>query len=82
MRAFLIRSRLKLLTLLAGGGLLVLQGCDPTVRDTVLNGVGSAAPSLVTTVIQAFIQSLLNQNQTPTPTTVQAVLENLPKFFA
>ncbi len=82
MRAFLIRSRLKLLTLLAGGGLLVLQGCDPTVRDTVLNGVGSAATSLVTTFIQAFIQSLLNQNQTPTPTTVQAVLENLPKFFA
>lgn len=57
--------------LIVGGAALVLSGCDPTVRDTVLNGVGSAATGLAGTFIQAFIESLQNDNANDnTPTTV------------
>jgi hypothetical protein len=73
------RSRLWLLTVATAGGLFVLQGCDPTVRDTVLTGVGTAATSLTSTFIQAFIQSLQAQDE-QTATTVRAVLDYLPQF--
>ena len=35
MRALWIRGRLWLLTAVSGGGLFVMEGCDPTVRDQV-----------------------------------------------
>jgi len=79
MRRLCNRSRLWLLTVATAGGLFVLQGCDPTVRDTVLTGVGTAATSLTSTFIQAFIQSLQAQDQ-QTATTVRAVLDYLPQF--
>lgn len=62
MRALFNRRRTRAL-LVAGGGLFVLQGCDPAVRDTVLNGVGTAATSLAGTFIQAFIESLKAQDE-------------------
>jgi hypothetical protein len=79
MRRLCNRSRLWLLTVATAGGLFVLQGCDPTVRDTMLTGVGTAATSLTSTFIQAFIQSLQAQDQ-QTATTVRAVLDYLPQF--
>ncbi len=80
MRATINRARLWLAATATGGSLLVLEGCDPAVRDTVLNGVGSAATSLSNTFISAFIQSLLTEEETAT--TVRGVIEMVPQFFA
>lgn len=52
------KRTIKALILAASGGMFVLTGCDPTVRDTVLGGVEGAASSLSTTFIQAFFESL------------------------
>ena len=58
----------------SGGSLFVLDTCDPTVRDTVLSGVGSATTSLASTFIQAFFESLQQKanDQTTTTSTVRA----------
>lgn len=81
MRAFYIRSRLWLLTVASGGGLFLLDGCDPNVRDTMLTGVGSAATGLATTFIQAFIQSLMSEEE-GAAATVKAIIEQAPRLFA
>jgi len=80
MRRLVTRSRLWLTLLVSGGGLFLLEGCDPTVRDTVLGGVGTAATSLSSTFIQAFMQSL--QSTDDTTTTVRAIIEEDPAYFA
>ena len=80
MRRLVTRSRLWLTLLVSGGGLFLLEGCDPGVRDTVLGGVGTAATSLSSTFIQAFIQSL--QATDDTTTTVRAIIEEDPAYFA
>jgi hypothetical protein len=61
--------------------LLALDACDATVRDTVLQGVGTAATGLVSTFIQAFIQSLATPEEN-VPTTVQATELDAPQVFA
>lgn len=81
MRGWLTRGRLWLLTAAAGGSLFVLEGCDPAVRDTMLEGVGNAATTLSTTFIQAFIQSLTTDEE-ETATTVRAILDYLPQLIA
>lgn len=80
MRHMWNRSRVWLLGLMSGGGLFVLQGCDPTVRESVLTGVGSAATGLATTFINAFFQGLITDAQED-PTVVLRVIEELPQFF-
>jgi hypothetical protein len=82
MRALLTRGRVWMVTMAAGGGLLVLDGCDATVRDTVLNGVGSAATGLASTFIQAFIQSLQADAEGDTSPTVKAIHDFQPQPFA
>lgn len=82
MRRLLFRTRMWLLAVGAGGGLFVLEGCDPTVRDTVLGGVGTAATGLATTLIQAFVQSLQADAQEETAATVRAIIDYVPQFFA
>ena len=83
MRALLKHGRIWTMLVASGGGLLVLDGCDPTVRDTMLNGVGSAATGLASTFIQAFIQSLQAQAADNTsPTTVKAINDFSPTPFA
>src|SRR5262245_8404876 len=71
MRGWLRRGRIHLVAWTFGGSVLVLQGCDPGVRDTVLGGVESAGTTLATTFIQAFFQSLTapDDNNTTTGTT-------------
>ena len=81
MRALWIRSRLWLLAAVSGGGLFVMEGCDPTVRDQVLGGVGTAATGLATTFINAFFQGLILSGQDDDATIVRAVIEEVPKFF-
>ncbi len=71
MRPPMSRRRRWLLTT-ATGTVFALSGCDPTVRDTVLTGVGQAATGLATTFIQAFIESLKAQDDDQT-TTVKAI---------
>ncbi len=68
MRKSILRSRLLRLAMIGSGSALVLDGCDVNVRDTVLTGVGGAATDLASTFIEAFIQSL--QNDADTPATV------------
>ncbi len=80
MSAMLKRTHLWLMTFSAGGGLLALEGCDTGVRDTVLGGVGTAATTLTSTFIQAFIQSLQADSE-ETATTVKALIEYVPQFF-
>lgn len=80
MRGLLNRGRTWLAVASTGGSLLVLEGCDPNVRDTVLGGVEGASQSLITTFIQAFFESL-NEPEDGTTTTVKAILPgSLPVF--
>jgi hypothetical protein len=81
MRGLLRRSRGWAVGLACGGSLLALDACDPTVRDTVIQGVGAAATGLVSTFIQAFIQSLTAPEDN-TPTTVKATVDYSPQIFA
>lgn len=82
MSVILKRGRVWLVLISTGGGLLVFDGCDPSVRSTVLSGIGSAASGLATTLIQAAVQSLSNQGQdTQTTTTVRA-RDFVPQLFA
>ncbi len=80
MQGLLRRSRGWALALACGGSLLALDACDPAVRDTVLQGVGTAATGLVSTFIQAFIQSLSAPDEN-VPTTVKAA-DQSPQIFA
>lgn len=81
MRGLLYRGRVWLVTAGLGGSVLILEGCDTTVRDTVLQGVGTAATSLSTTFISAFIQSLTAEED-ETATTVRATFEVADQIFA
>lgn len=81
MRSWLYRSRIWMLTVAAGGGVFALEGCDPGIRDTVLAGVGSAATSLSATFIEAFIQSLVVEEE-GAATTVRAIVEQAQMLFA
>jgi hypothetical protein len=58
MRSLLRRGRIWLVASTMGGSVLVLEGCDPTARDTVLGGVEDSASTLATTFIQAFFETL------------------------
>lgn len=80
MRNMLFRGRMWLLTT-AAGGLFVLSGCDPDVRDTVLSGVESATTTLITTFVTAFFESVLTPDDT-TAATVKNFVEQLPSYFA
>lgn len=80
MRYMLFRGK-RWLMMTAAGGLFVLSGCDPDVRDTVLNGVESATTTLITTFINAFFQSVLSPDDS-NAATVKAFLEQLPDYFA
>ena len=82
MRGMFLRGRIWLLSAVSGGGLLVLSGCDPNVRDTVLAGVESATTTLLTTFITAFFETVLAPEEEGTATTVKAVLEQVSEFFA
>ena len=82
MHTLLRRGQFWLLSLASGASLLALDACDPTVRDTVLAGVGSAATGLASTFIQAFIQSLTQPADATTNATVQALIDLVPRILA
>lgn len=80
MRGLYNRRRLWKVSLVTAGSLFVLEGCDTSVRDTVLTGVGSAASSLASTFISAFIQSL--QADETDATTVRNFVAPVSEYFA
>ncbi len=82
MRSLMNRAKIWLISTATGGTVLVLEGCDPAVRDTVIGGVEGASTTLVTSLIQAFFESLLAPEDDGTVTTVKAIVESLPQFFA
>ena len=82
MRGMVRRGWIWLLSAVSGGGLLVLNGCDPTVRETVLAGVENATTTLLTTFINAFFETVLAPEDEGTVTTVKAIAEWVPEFFA
>jgi hypothetical protein len=82
MQNLFLRGRIWLLMAASGGGLLVLSGCDPTVRDTMLAGLESATTTLITTFITAFFESVLTAGDDSAVTTVRAIAERLPEFLA
>jgi len=69
--------------LLAGG--LALQfnvtGCDPEVRDAVLNGTQTAMTGMLTSIINAFFLSLQGAGTTSQPV-VQAVFDAAKSLVA
>jgi hypothetical protein len=81
MRRLLTRARIWMLSMSAGGSVLVLESCDPNVRETVLGGVGSAATSLAGTFIGAFIESLQGEEESAVQT-VRAIIEHVPQLLA
>ncbi len=81
MQAMLKRGRRWMLALVAGGSLFVLESCDTTVRDTVLTGVGTAATTLSSTFISAFIESLQSDDSEETASTVRNFDELFPQVF-
>ncbi len=80
MQAWLTRGRVWLLCA-ATGGVAVLEGCDPNVRNDVLSGVGAAATGLATTFIQAFFDGLISKDEEAT-TVVQAVPDAALQIFS
>lgn len=52
------------------GSPLVLSGCDPQVRDTVLGGVQGASQTLLSTFVQAFFESLTPKEDEDAATTI------------
>lgn len=75
MRRIIKNARLRLMAAACGGGALVLSGCDPTVRDTVLSGVEGAATTLFGTFVSAFFESLEPTEEVPT-TVMKMVVEH------
>jgi len=59
-----LRKRvLRLATVLAvGGSAFQLEGCDPTVRSTLLAGLATTTEALTDTLISTFFQSLVTNS--------------------
>ena len=80
MRGLFLRGKIWLLSA-AAGGLFVMGGCDPNVRDTVLGGVEGATQTIITTFISAFFESVQNDEE-GAATTVRTFVESATDFFA
>lgn len=72
MKRLMRLSRVWMASAAVGGSALVLQGCDPGVRDTVITGVQDASTGLLTSFVNAFFESLSNDgsNDPNAPATI------------
>lgn len=71
MKRLMKSGRIWMASAAVGGSALVLQGCDPGVRDTVITGVQDASTGLLTSFVNAFFESLGNKASDPnTPATI------------
>ncbi len=73
----LMQSVCRVVLVLALGSVFALDGCDPTIKATVLSGVEDAATGLATTFIQAFFQKLA-EDDTGTATVTTTTMRWLP----
>lgn len=76
MRAWHRKALIQLTALSAGGSVLVLEGCDAQVRDTVLAGAQGATQTLFQTFVQAFFESLTPKQDDTTTGTVKVFGED------
>ena len=60
-------ARLVMATML-GGSVFQLSGCDPAVRDTLLDGLEATSQSLIVALNSAFFVSLADDNSGLTTT--------------
>ena len=65
MRRFLQHRRLIRFTMALSGGLFLLNGCDPTIRSTVENGIITVTNSFITSLFQAGLQVAADAGSTP-----------------
>jgi len=66
-----LRGRLMrtMATMVIGGSVFQLSGCDPAVRDTLLSGLQSTTTSLSSALISAFFLSLQSDGSSGSLTT-------------
>ena len=64
MGTWLGKARVRTLLAMTGVTMAVLTGCEPTVRETVITGVGSATDGLASTFVTALFQYLLGSEVT------------------
>ena len=57
-RSFRQRAMRTLMALAIGGSAFQLSGCDPAVRDTLLDGLESTTQTLSTALISAYFLTL------------------------
>lgn len=67
------RTVLRVMVLVAGG-VFALDGCDPTVKSTVLGGLETASTGLATTFIQALFVKLQSTDTGTTTTSGSTTL--------
>lgn len=67
-------------SMLGGAAVFQLGGCDPTVKQTVFDGVQTATTSLVSSFISALFLAI-TPAQDSGVTTVKAVIEHATSFF-
>lgn len=70
MKRLMRTGRIWMASAAVGGSALVLEGCDPGVRDTVIGGVQGASTGLLTSFVDAFFESLNNEDDPNTPATI------------
>lgn len=79
------RSQLAKAILAIGGSAFVLEGCDPTARDSVISGVEGGTTSFLAGIIAAFFDTIrANAAEDDQATTVMAepINVNEPMRFA
>ena len=65
MRRMMQRGHLIRLTAMLSGGLFFLNGCDPTLRATVENGIVTTSNSFIASLLQAVLQVGAEAGTTP-----------------
>jgi hypothetical protein len=79
MRKLTNRATWTRLLLLAGGSLFFLNGCDPTLRATVEDGIINSSASLVGALVRALIEL---GSEAQTTTTAQLFIDTAQKALA
>ena len=70
------KCKLWFLSLVTGITAFQFSGCDPTIKDTVFQGIQSSTVGLLTTFVNALFLAI-RPDQDETVTTTKAVFEQL-----
>jgi hypothetical protein len=69
--------KLWFLSFLTGATAFQFSGCDPTIKDTLFQGIQTSTVGLMTTFINALFLAIRPDTQETTTTTTKAVVERL-----